>query len=268
MAKIGAHNEKAAGVWGGAGRNYDKISEGIADSIEHAIARLWPSPGERVFDLACGTGWTSRRLAEKGCAVTGVDLGEGVVAAAKEIARERNLEIDFQVGDAEELSFGDGQFDALASTCGVMFASRPEIAAREMARIVKPEGRIALTTWVKGSNVEKMFEVMKAHMPAPPPSPTPFDNWGSEENIRRWLEPHFTVEIERAISHFRVPSGEAAWDIFSTGYGPTKSLANALDPEKRAALRRDFVSFHERFRTGPAGVTVPRDYFCVIGIRK
>jgi SAM-dependent methyltransferase len=267
MAKIVAHNEKAAGVWSGGGRHYDRISEGIADSIEHAIARLWPSPGERVLDLACGTGWASRRLAEKGCRVTGADLGEGVIAAAREIARERSLDIDFQIGDAEALSFGEAEFDALLSTCGVMFASRPDVAAGEMARVLKRGGRLALTSWVKGSAVEQMFEVMKAHMPAPPPSPTPFDSWGSEDNIRRWLEPHFAVHIERATSFFRVPGGEAAWDIFSTGYGPTKALAGALPPDKRDALRRDFVAFHDRFRSGP-GITLPRDYFCISCTRK
>ena len=116
-------------------RTYDAISKGIADSIEHAVLRLDPRPGERILDLATGTGWTSRLVARRGATVIGADIATDLLAAARANATAAGLSIDYQVGDAERLPFKDGEFDAVISTCGVMFASRPEKAAREMARV-------------------------------------------------------------------------------------------------------------------------------------
>ena len=127
-----AHNQTSARVWGAGGRAYDRISRQIADAIEHAVDRLDPQPGERILDVATGTGWTARRVAARAAVVTGVDIGEEVIAAAHELSPDES--IDFQVGDAEALPFPDGHFDAVISTFGVMFSTRPERAARELAR--------------------------------------------------------------------------------------------------------------------------------------
>ena len=68
------------------------------------------------------------------------------------------------------------------------------------------------------------------------------------------------------MSYYREPSGDAAWDTFSTGYGPTRSLANSLDPERRGALRADFTAFHAGFPT-ELGICVPREYWLTVGMR-
>ena len=149
-----------------------------------------------------------------------------------------------------------------------MFATRQEAAAAELARVVRKGGRIALTTWLDDSNVFKMFTVMKRYMPAPPtPAPrSPFE-WGRTERIRELLGTTFDLTFEKGVSYYREPSAEAAWETFSTGYGPTRALANSLDTERREALRRDFIAFHEPFATG-LGITVPREYWLTIGVRK
>src|SRR5208282_6270728 len=98
---IQPHNQKAVVTWGSGGAGYDKVSETIADSIEHMLNRLDVQPGEKVLDLATGTGWTARRLAQKGAVVVAVDIGEGVIAAASEFAKAASLSIEFIVGDAE-----------------------------------------------------------------------------------------------------------------------------------------------------------------------
>ena len=112
-----------------------------------------------------------------------------------------------------------------------------------------------------------MFEVMKRHMPTPPiPAPrSPFE-WGRTERIQELLGTTFDLRFEKGVSYYREPSGEAAWETFSTGYGPTRSLATALDPERRARLREDFIAFHEDFPT-ELGICVPREYWLTIGTR-
>jgi SAM-dependent methyltransferase len=264
MTQVLPHNSKSAATWGSGGEAYDKVSESIADAIDHVVNRIWPQPAERILDVATGTGWTARRLASRGAKVTGVDIGEGVIAAAKRIAPE----IDFKVGDAEGLEFLDQSFDCVTSTFGIMFVSRPEAAAAELARVTRKGGRLGLVTWLPGSAVEELFQTMRPYMPPPPdnPPPSPFA-WGREDRVRQLLGDTFDLTFERGTTVLRMPSGETAWDIFVTGYGPTKTLAASLEPERRAALERDFVAMHEKHRTS-MGLAMPREYLCTIGIRK
>ena len=265
---IEAHNQKSAAVWNSGGAKYEEISHGIADSIEHCIARLRPLAGEKILDLATGTGWTSRIVARRGAEVTGVDIGADLIAAAREKAAAEGLKISYEIGDAEHLPFDDGQFDAVISTCGIMFASRPEAAAAELSRVCRTGGRIALTTWLPDSNLFKMFLVMKPFMPPPPtpPPPSPFE-WGRTERISELLGKSFDLKFERGTSFFREPDGEAAWLTFSNGYGPTKMLANSLDDERLAELRREFIAFHDGFR-GDLGICVPREYWVTLGTKR
>src|SRR5262249_4412952 len=153
--QIQGHNQKAAATWGSGGSAYDKVSESIADSIEHVLNRLNIKAGERVLDLATGTGWTARRIAQKGAKVVGVDIGEGVIQAARQLTSHANLEIEFLVGDAEKCDLPSGAYDVITSTCGVMFASRPEAVASELARLCRSGGRIGLTTWPPTSAVRR-----------------------------------------------------------------------------------------------------------------
>jgi hypothetical protein len=74
------------------------------------------------------------------------------------------------------------------------------------------------------------------------------------------------ARFEKATSFYREPDGDAAWQTFATGYGPTRVLANSLDPDRLAALRADFVAFHDRFATA-LGICVPREYWLAIGTR-
>jgi SAM-dependent methyltransferase len=265
---IQPHNQKPASAWNSGGANYDEISRGIADSIEHAVLRLNPQPGERILDLATGTGWTSRLVAKRGSWLVGVDLGEDLIEFARARAKAEGLDIVYRVGDAESLPFENSEFDAVISTCGVMFATRPDAAASELARVTRKGGRIALTTWLPDSNVFEMFKVMRPYMAAPPnpAPPSPFE-WGRLERVRELLNDKFDLKFERGTSFYREPSGEAAWARFSTSYGPTKALADGLDEGRRATLKDEFVAFHERFKT-ELGICVPREYLLTLGVRR
>ena len=150
---IQRHNERPAAVWSAGGKEYDQISKGIADAIEHCVLRLNPQPGERILDLSTGTGWTSRVVARRGANVIGVDIASALLDAARARADAEGLPIRYHLGDAESLPFEDGEFDAVVSTFGVMFASRPEAAAGELARVCRKGGRIALTTWLSDSTL-------------------------------------------------------------------------------------------------------------------
>jgi hypothetical protein len=112
-----------------------------------------------------------------------------------------------------------------------------------------------------------MFQVMKAYMPPPStPAPgSPFE-WGGPARVRELLGSGFRLRFEKAVSYYREPSAEAAWETFSKGYGPTRALAASLEPDRREALRKDFIGFHEGFPT-ELGPCVPREYLLTVGVR-
>ncbi len=265
---IQPHNERPAAVWSSGGKAYDEISGEIASALDHCVRRLDPKPGERILDLATGTGWTSRLLAARGAQVSGVDIASELIDAAKSIAQSNGLAIDYEIGDAEALRFPNASFDAIVSTFGVMFATRPEAAAGEIARVCRKGGRIALTTWRPDSNVFEMFKVMRAYMPPPPTPapPSPFA-WGSRERIQELFGSNFTLGFEEGVTIGYDVNAEAVWHKFVTGYGPTKSLSANLDERRREDLKRDFAAFHNGFKAS-LGISVPRQYLLTIGTRR
>jgi SAM-dependent methyltransferase len=267
-SSIQPHNERTAAVWSSGGEAYDAISRQIGTALEHCVARLDPRPGETILDLATGTGWTSRLVARRGADVTGADIAGDLVAAATERARKEGLAIEYRIVDAEKLPFADQSFDGVISTFGVMFASRPEAAAAELARVCKRGGRIALATWLPDSSVFKMFQVMRQFMP-PTPSPappSPFE-WGNTDRVRKLLAGDFKLQFEQGVAACFERDGAAAWEAFVTGYGPTKALAKSLDESRRSELQEAFVAFHDGYRT-ELGITVPRQYLITLGKRK
>lgn len=264
MTAIRAHNEKAAATWGSAGIVYDKVSDTIADALDHVVTRVAPQPGESCLDVATGTGWTARRVKARGADVVGIDIGAGVIDAARKLAPE----IDFRVGDAEQIGFSDGAFDVVTSTFGVMFVARPEDAARELARVCKKGGRLGICTWPPGDTVEGLFKVMRPYMPPPPaaPPPSPFE-WGKPERVRQLLGDAFDLKFEKGVTTLRLASGKAVWDLFVEGYGPTKIVAAACDAKRRQELERDFIAYHDQFKN-ELGVAMAREYLVTVGTRK
>ena len=263
--EILTENLPAARAWSAGRRPYDRISQQVADAIEHCVDRLDPQPEERILDVATGTGWTARRLAARGARVTGIDFGEGVIEAARELGP--GGEIDYRVADAEALPFPDAHFDAVVSTFGVMFCGNPERAAGELARVCKPSGRLALATWSPEGGVFEMFRLISRYRPAPPAAaPSPFA-WGDTSRLIELLGDRFDLGFEEATSYYRESDGAAAWQAFSTGYGPVVTLVAGLDTATREQLRTDFEGFHETHRTG-AGILVPRPYVITAGRRR
>jgi ubiquinone/menaquinone biosynthesis C-methylase UbiE len=255
--------ERQSVMWGSG--PYERVTDTIADIHERVIERLDPKPGRRWLDLACGTGAVAERAAARGAEVTGVDLAPALIETARKRATELGLEIDYQVGDCERLEVPDGSFDVVSSTCGVMFAPDHPATARELARVTRPRGRIALANWTPSGGVGRMFAMMAPFQPAPPPS-SPFD-WGDAERVRELLGEWFELEIEEGVSTLRVPSGEDYWQLFSTSYGPTKTLADSLG-ERRGELHRAWVEFFESNYKANGEIAHTREYLLVLGERR
>jgi SAM-dependent methyltransferase len=160
---------------------------------------------------------------------------------------------------------GPGSFDKVSSALGIMFAPDHEAVASELARVIPPGGKLALANWTPTGGLGRMFKVMAPYQPAPPPS-SPFD-WGDEPRVRELLGDDFELEIDEHVSTMRVPSGEDYWQLFSTSYGPTKTLAEAIG-ERREELHRDWVEFFETNYSSNGEIVHTREYLLVLGIRR
>src|SRR5215813_2683610 len=121
----------AAAMWGRGGKDYDEVSFAISDALAHAAQRLNACAGERILDVATGTGWSARNVARRGARVTGVDISPELLAAAADLSGHIRPPIEFRVADAERLPFDVGAFDGVVSTFGVMFAIDQAAAAAE-----------------------------------------------------------------------------------------------------------------------------------------
>ncbi len=261
-------NTKAAGTWSSSGRAYDEISRGISEGIRHCVMRLDPKIGERIVDIATGTGLTARYISRSGAEVTGVDIADGLLEAARQLSEEEGLSVNWQLGDAEKLPFSEASFDAAASTFGIMFATNQDAAISELARVVRADGRIAIAAWVPGSQVVALREVVASFMSAPPspPPPSPF-NWGDPDWLKGALGAHFELGHETGEVTHRLPNAEEAWRVYEGGYGPMQATSQALDDEKRAELKAAFVDWVSQFSTD-LGIALPYQYLLTVGIKR
>jgi ubiquinone/menaquinone biosynthesis C-methylase UbiE len=255
--------ERQSVMWGNG--PYQRITETLEDIHQRVIEALDPEPGDRWLDLACGTGAIAERACAAGAQVTGVDLAPALIETAKERAAASGLDVDYVVGDVEALGFEDASFDKVSSTFGIMFAPDHEATAREIARVTRPGGRLALANWTPTGGLGKMFRVMAPYQPAPPPS-SPFD-WGDETRVRELLGDAFDLEIEEHVSTLRMPTAEDYWELFATSYGPTKTLAESLG-ERREDLHRDWIEFFETNYEEGGEIVHTREYLLILGTRR
>jgi SAM-dependent methyltransferase len=200
--------------------------------------------GMHVLDVGCGTGVVAITAARAGAKVSAVDLTPPLLERARENARIADVAIDFREGDVEQLAFADGEFDAVLSQFAHIFAPRPEVAVREMLRVLKPGGTLAFTTWPPELLVGRTVGVTSRYMPPPPPGVTPPALWGDPNIIRERLGAAVRdLTFDRdcmlvpALSpqHFRGTIERAA--------GPMVKLVEALsatDPAKLEELRKEF----------------------------
>ncbi|HKB20275.1 MAG TPA: class I SAM-dependent methyltransferase [Gaiellaceae bacterium] len=257
---------KQSVMWGTG--DYQNVTETLIDVHERVLDRLAPAEGVTWLDLACGTGAMAELATKRGADVCGIDLAPVLIETAKERAQEQGLDIDYRVGDCENLDMSDASFDVVSSTFGVMFAPDHEATARELARTVKPGGRIGLANWTPEGGLAKMFGMMKPFQPPPPEGiGVPFQ-WGSEAHVEELLGDAFELDLQRYVSHLRVPSGEDYWRLFASSYGPTRTLADSLDDDRREEFHQSWVDFFETDYRRDGQIDHDREWLFVYGTRR
>ncbi|HEX6267489.1 MAG TPA: class I SAM-dependent methyltransferase [Burkholderiales bacterium] len=218
--------------------------------------------GSKVLDVATGSGNTALGAARRRCEVIGVDYVPSLLERARERAAVERLEIRFDEGDAENLPYADGAFDAVLSSFGVMFAPDQERAAGELLRVCRSGGRIALANWTPEGFVGQWFQVTARYAP-PPPGIEPPLRWGTEPGLRALFERDMRIERRHYVLRYRSPQH---WlDYFRSNFGPTRQSFERLDAGGQKAFAADLVALAQRFnRSGDGTFVAPAEYLEVV----
>jgi SAM-dependent methyltransferase len=227
--------------------------------------------GDRVLDVAAGSGNAAVPAALAGADVVASDLTPELFPAGRAFAARHGVELAWEEGDAEALPYPDASFDVVLSCVGVMFAPHHQQAADELTRVCRPGGRIGLLSWTPTGFVGELFRTMKPYAPPPPAGAQPPPLWGDEEHVRELLGDRVTDVVARrqtlTVAGFATPQ---AWtEYWKSVYGPTivayRNVAD--DPERVAALDRDLTALAARFDRGTGSTVFDWEYLLLTARR-
>jgi ubiquinone/menaquinone biosynthesis C-methylase UbiE len=259
--------EKQQKTW--ASGNYAVIGNSLVIMGERLCEAVDVRSGQKVLDVATGSGNTAISAARRYCDVTGIDYVPTLIGQARERAEAEGMQITFEVGDAEDLPYPDASFDVVLSTVGVMFAPDQDKTAAELLRVSRPGGKIGLVNWTPDGLIGHMFRAVGKHVP-PPPGIKPPPLWGTEERLRELFgEGISSLQTTRRSYVFRYPSVEHFIESFRTYYGPVHKAFESLDAAGQDALARDLEKLlHDRNTSGDGTLVVPSDYLEVVAVRR
>jgi ubiquinone/menaquinone biosynthesis C-methylase UbiE len=248
--------------------DFARVGMTIAIVSENLVEAAELLPGERVLDVACGSGNTAIAAARRFAKVTGVDYVPALLEHGRERATAELVDVEFVEGDAEKLPFDDAAFDLVTSTFGVMFAPNQERAASELLRVCRPGGRIALANWVPDGMVGEMFMTTARHAP-PPAGVKPPALWGMEDHLRQLFGDGVSeLRAERRETTMRYPSAEFQLEYFRKWFGPTQMAFARLDEAGQEALAADLIAVSQRHNmAGDAAMVAPAAYLEVVATR-
>ncbi len=209
--------------------------------------------GQRVLDVAAGTGTSAIPAARRGAEVTATDLTPELLEVGRTAADAEGVKLTWQTADAEALPFEDAAFDAVLSSIGVMFAPHHQLAADELVRVCRPGGTLGVLSWTPDGFIGQMFATMKPYAPPPPPGASPAPLWGRADHVRDLFGDQVgdLVARQQTLRVDRFATGAEFRDFFKTNYGPTIAVYRFIagDPAKVDALDADLAALGDRFIT-------------------
>lgn len=217
--------------------------------------------GVQVLDVAAGNGNATLAAARRWCDVVSTDYVGELLEAGRVRALAEGHSIQFREADAENLPFTTGSFDAVLSTFGVMFTPNQEQAARELARVCKPGGRIGLANWTPESFIGQVFKTIGKYI-APAPGVKSPALWGTQARLLELFGD--TARVVHAVNRnfvMRYRSPQHWLEVFREYYGPINKTFAALDAKQQSAFTQDLMELMSRFnRSGDATLVLPSEY--------
>jgi SAM-dependent methyltransferase len=253
MAELTEQQQRARAMW--AMGDFASVAHRLAKAGTDAVKAAEVGEGDAALDVACGSGNATIPAAQTGAKVTGLDLTPELLEAGRANAAAAGVEIDWVEGDAEQLTFDDGSFDAVVSVFGCMFAPDHAKAAAEIARVLKPGGRMGVCAWTPDGNVGQFFMTVAKHMPPPPEGFLPPILWGNEDHVRELFDgTGVELELERTSLDFVADSADEFMEEYEQNLPPIVAARTALEPEgKGDALRSDLLEHYSTTNDADGG---------------
>jgi len=225
--------------------------------------------GQKILDVATGSGNTALSAARRFGEVTGIDYVPALIEKAKERSAIDKLPVDFRVADCENMPFPDGSFDVVLSTFGSMFAPDHEKAAQELLRVCKPNGKIGLANWSPEGFWGEIFRLRGKYIP-PEENLKPPGEWGTEQRIKELFENHTSeIKINKRTALFRYKSVEHFIEFFKTYFGPILKTFEALDEQQQNQYQKDIEQKVIQFnQSGDNTVVIPAEYLEIVMVKK
>ena len=213
-------------------------------------------PGDRVLDVAAGSGNASIPAAAAGGLVTASDLTPELFDAGRRIAAQLGVELEWVEADAEAMPFADNSFDVVMSCVGAMFAPHHQATADELVRVLRPGGTIGMINWTPEGFIGNLFATMKPYAPPAAPGASPPPLWGDADHVRKLFGDRLTgLTVRRQtvrMDHCATPIEFR--EYWKRNYGPTIAAYrfNADRQDSVEALDRDFLAFLTDWNRGGA----------------
>ena len=241
---------KHAAMWA-SGSYRTVVDEVVAPLGGILVEAVDLQPGQRVLDVAAGTGTSALPAVRRGAEVTATDLTPELLEIGRAAADAEGLQLTWQTADAEALPYDDAAFDVVVSSIGVMFAPHHQLAADELVRVCRPGGTVGVLSWTPEGFIGQLFATMKPYAPPPPPGASPAPLWGHADHVHKLFgdQVNDLVARQQTLRVDRFATGAEFRDFFKANYGPTIAVYRFLadDPAKVAALDADLAALGDRF---------------------
>ncbi len=233
------------------------------------VAASGVSAGQRVLDVAAGTGNVAIRAAQAGAIVVASDVTPEHFDAGRRAARAADVELEWIEGDAQALPFADDQFDVVTSCFGVMFAPDHRAAASELLRVCRPGGVIGLINFTPDGAGGDFFRTLSAYAPPAPPAAQSPLLWGTEDHVKNLFGDRVqALEMTRHEYCETAMSARAYFELFRDSFGPMAAIYAGLRDQvaRTAELDAAFLQFIARWnRDASEGrVRIPYEYLLVL----
>ena len=253
--------------------DYDRFARAtIWELGPRLVSACGISPGQRVLDVAAGTGNVAIRAAQAGASVVASDVAPEHFESGRRGAAAAGVDIEWCEADAEALPFDDKEFDVVTSCLGAMFAPHHRAVADQLLRVCRPGGTIGLINFTPEGIGGEFFALLGPYAPAPHPDAEPPLLWGDPSHVRdvfggrvSALEMHRDTYIETA------PRLQDYCALFRDTFGPMVAIRAGLvgSPARLEALDRAFLDAVVRWNGGrqDGQIAITYEYLLVVARR-
>lgn len=252
-------------MWGSG--NYAAVASTVNFMSELLCENLQIRAGQRVLDVATGSGNAALAAARRFAMVVGLDYVPSLLDRARRRAEAEGIAVEFMEGDAEALPFPDDSFDVVTSVVGVMFAPNQAQAANELVRVCRPGGTIGLASWTPAGYIGGLLKIVSRYVP-PPAGLNPPTRWGTEAGLRELFGDRVSLQMTERDNLFRYVTPEQGATFMREQYGPLVKSFGALSPEQQEQMHAELVDLIRQENIANDGsALVPSPYLEVIATK-